>query len=419
MRIRKTTAADKTEVLKLYHQAKAYFKREGIDQWQTGYPDEECLNADISEGISFVAEEKGAVVATAVIMTGTDACYDRIWDGKWLSQAKEYGVIHRLVVAEDKKGNGIGVRLLNRAEGLCHARGMRYMRMDTHADNHAMQRLLVKCGYQKCGIVCVEDGTKRLGFEKKIDAPLLECCADSVESAVAAFEGGADRIELCSGLVIGGLSPSPALFDRVKEKVDIPVRVLLRPRFGDFLYTEEEMKLLEEEVREFGRRGADGVVIGCLAADGSLDMEKMKRLTEAAGSMKVTLHRAFDMAKEPFETLAAVKKLGIDTILTSGQEENARAGKELLAGLVKEAGGIDIMAGAGVEAGVIEELYEDTGVRAFHMSGKKTLSSDMVWRQKKVSMGLPGISEYEIYRTDSAKVAAAREVLDKMHKKIQ
>lgn len=416
MKLRKTRETDRTEVLKIYDQAKAYFKSQGIDQWQDGYPDEECLTADMEDGISYVVEENGAVIATAVIMVGKDACYDVIEDGEWLSHAEEYGVIHRVAVAEDKKGNGLGVWLLNRAEGMCRARGARYMRMDTHEDNLSMQRLLLKCGYQSCGIVYVEDGTKRIAFEKRVTAPLLECCADSVESAVAAFEGGADRIELCSGLVIGGISPSVALFERVKANVDIPVRVLLRPRFGDFLYTEEEMNILEEEVKEFGRRGASGVVIGCLKADGSLDVEKMERLVSAAGSMKVTLHRAFDMAKDPFEALEAAKKLGIDTILTSGQEENAWEGRKLLEELAEQAGELDIMAGAGVDAGVIEKLSEETSVRAFHMSGKKTLNSDMVWRQEKVSMGLPGISEYEVFRTDAGKVEEAKGVLDKMHK---
>lgn len=168
MEIRKTREADKSEILKIYDQAKAYFKSRGIDQWQNGYPDEECLTADMEDGISYVVEENGAVIATAAIMTGKDACYDVIEEGNWLSQAEEYGVVHRIAVAEEKKGKGIGVWLLNRAEGMCRARGVRYMRMDTHKDNLSMQRLLSKCGYQSCGIIYVEDGTKRIAFEKRI-----------------------------------------------------------------------------------------------------------------------------------------------------------------------------------------------------------------------------------------------------------
>ena len=165
---------------------------------------------------------------------------------------------------------------------------------------------------------------------------ILECCVDSVESAVAAKAGGADRIELCSGLVIGGLSPSKALFQKIREKVDIPIRTLLRTRFGDFCYTAYEHEILKEEVKMFRQLGADGVVIGSLTPEGNLHMEQMKELVEEAGEMKVTLHRAFDMCKNPLETLEQAKELGIDTILTSGQKNCASDGTELLKQLVEK-----------------------------------------------------------------------------------
>ena len=148
---------------------------------------------------------------------------------------------------------------------------------------------------------------------------ILECCVDSVESALAAQEGGADRLELCSALIIGGISPGIALFEQVKKYCELPVRVLLRPRFGDFLYTEHEFEILKKEVVLFREAGAEGVVIGCLTKDGSLHMERMKELMDAAGNMKVTLHRAFDVCAEPLETYRQAKALGIDTILTSWQ----------------------------------------------------------------------------------------------------
>ena len=128
-----------------------------------------------------------------------------------------------------------------------------------------------------------------------MDKYVLECCVDSVESALAAAEGGADRLELCSALVIGGVSPGLALFEQVSARCDLPVRVLLRPRFGDFLYTDYEFQILKREVSLFREAGAEGVVIGCLLEDGGLHMEQMRELIAEAVDMKVTLHRAFDV----------------------------------------------------------------------------------------------------------------------------
>ena len=191
---------------------------------------------------------------------------------------------------------------------------------------------------------------------------LLEVCADSVRSAVEAQAGGADRIELCSGLVIGGLSPSVAMFEQVKKNVDIPVRVLLRPRFGDFCYDGYEFETLKEEVCLFREAGADGVVIGILKPDGRLDTDRMKELVECAKSESksgkrpcaVTFHRAIDVCRSPYEALRQCIELGIDTILTSGQKDSAWNGRELLKELVREAAGeIEILAGAGISPEVI------------------------------------------------------------------
>ena len=146
---------------------------------------------------------------------------------------------------------------------------------------------------------------------------ILECCVDSVESAIEAEKGGANRIELCSALVIGGLSPSKALFEKVKEQVNIKIHVLLRPRFGDFCYTDFEHEIIKKEIKMFKELGADGVVIGTLKSDGSLNLGQMKELVEEADGMSITLHRAFDMCADPFRTLEEVKELGIHTILTS------------------------------------------------------------------------------------------------------
>ena len=131
----------------------------------------------------------------------------------------------------------------------------------------------------------------------------LEICTDSVASAVAAQKGGAKRIELCSGLVIGGLSPDPALFKVVRANTDLEIRTLLRPRFGDFCYDEYEFEMLKEEVQMYREFGADGVVIGILRPDGTMNVEQMEELVRISGDMKVTMHRAFDVCKDPYETM--------------------------------------------------------------------------------------------------------------------
>lgn len=244
---------------------------------------------------------------------------------------------------------------------------------------------------------------------------LLEVCADSVESAVKAQEGGADRVELCSGLVIGGLSPSPAMFRQIRMYTDLKIRVLLRPRFGDFCYDKYEFLTLKEETEMFRDLGADGVVIGCLRPDGMPDMEQMEELVKAAGPVGITMHRAFDVCRDPYEALEQCISLGIDTILTSGQKSSAWQGKELLADLEKRAAGrIAIMAGAGIGPEVIEKLAPYAGIRAFHMSGKKVIDSRMNFRREGVPMGIPGFSEFEIWQTDAGQVKRARTVLDKL-----
>lgn len=241
---------------------------------------------------------------------------------------------------------------------------------------------------------------------------VLEACVDSAASAESAARGGATRLELCENLVIGGTSPSEELFDLVQERAGLPVRVLLRPRFGDFCYTEDEFEIILRQVKRFSRRGADGVVIGVLKPDGTLDEERMARLIEAAGDVGVTLHRAFDVCRDPFEALAAAARLGVDTILTSGQQNACEEGAELLAALDRASGGKPrIMAGAGVSAEVIRRIGPQTGLTAFHLSGKKTVDSPMVYRRSGVSMGLKGLSEYEIWRCDEAAIRAAREAL--------
>lgn len=247
---------------------------------------------------------------------------------------------------------------------------------------------------------------------------VLECCIDSVNSAVNAEKGGATRLELCSNLIIGGTTPSPYLFKEVRKHTNLPIHVLIRPRFGDFCYDAYEKEIMCREIRMFRELGADAAVIGALRPDGTLDMEAMKMLREAAGKMKITLHRAFDVCKDPYAAMEEAISLGIHTILTSGQENNCLAGSRLLNDLLQKADGrIEIMAGAGVDAAAIRYLTGRMPLRCFHMSGKVTRDSSMKYRKQGVNMGLPSLSEFEIWETSEEKVREAREVLEKVWQK--
>lgn len=244
---------------------------------------------------------------------------------------------------------------------------------------------------------------------------MLEICVDSAESALAAAAAGAKRLELCANLIIGGTSPGISLYETIREHSDIPMNVLLRPRFGDFCYTDMEFEIICREVTAFREAGADGVVIGILKRDGSLDVERMKVLMDAAGNMSVTLHRAFDMCKDPFEALKQAKELGIHTILTSGQQNSAVKGTGLLKELVEQSGGSPaILAGSGVTPDNLEQLYRETGATQYHMSAKTVAESPMIYRKEQVNMGLSGISEYEIWRTDAEAVKRAVSVLESL-----
>ena len=241
---------------------------------------------------------------------------------------------------------------------------------------------------------------------------ILECCVDSVESAINAAKGGASRLELCSNLIIGGTTPDAALVKEIRKYTDIRIHALIRPRFGDFCYTQHEMEMMKFQIRALKEAGVEGVVIGVLDEEGNLDVPKMKELMQEAEGLSVTLHRAFDMCRNPYEAMEQAIALGIHTILTSGQKQSAWEGRELLAELIEKAQGrIDIMAGAGIGAKVIEQLLPVTKGSSYHMSGKVTLDSPMKYRKADVSMGLPSLSEYEIWQTSEDAVREAVDVL--------
>ena len=245
---------------------------------------------------------------------------------------------------------------------------------------------------------------------------ILEVCIDSLTSARAAIGGGADRLELCSALALGGLTPYTELLRQIRRESDIAIRCLMRPRAGDFLYTPEEIQLMAAQIRELKSGGADGFVIGCLTPEGNLDKEAMKPLIEAAGGTGLTLHRCIDVSRDPIQTYLDSMELGIDTVLTSGAKSNCLAGIHTIGKLLElrdQLNGPEILIGAGVKAPVIETiLAQYPQVRAFHMSGKIDLESGMIFRREEVPMGIPGLDEWHVQQTSEAAVRAARNVLD-------
>lgn len=246
-------------------------------------------------------------------------------------------------------------------------------------------------------------------------AKVLEICVDSLASARAAIRGGADRLELCSALAIGGLTPYEGLLRQIKEESDIPVRCLMRPRAGDFLYTPEELDLLRRQILQLKNAGADGFVIGCLTANGDLDREALMPLIEACGG-NITLHRCIDVSRDPVQTYLDARELGIDTVLTSGAASACLDGKAVIGQLLSlrdEANGPEVLIGAGVKASVIRQFRaEFPQALAFHMSGKTGIESGMVFRRQGIPMGLPGFDEWTLHQTGEQAVRDARLALD-------
>ncbi|OOG43227.1 copper homeostasis protein CutC [Rhodanobacter sp. C06] len=219
-----------------------------------------------------------------------------------------------------------------------------------------------------------------------MSARLLEVAANSVASALAAQAGGAGRVELCGALELGGLTPSQATIAMVRERLRIPLYVLIRPRAGDFLYDDDECEAMRRDIETCVALGCDGVVLGVLDADGDVDMERCYGLIAAAGHLGVTFHRAFDLMRDPRRALGDVIALGCERVLTSGGQASALEGASLIRELVAQAGDrIAIMPGAGVTAANLASLADATGAREFHASAKRQLASGMRHRPPRLA----------------------------------
>lgn len=239
----------------------------------------------------------------------------------------------------------------------------------------------------------------------------FEICANSVASCIAAQEGGANRVELCAGIPEGGTTPSYGMIRSARECISIALNVIIRPRGGDFLYSEEEINEMLYDIRVAKELGADGLVFGCLLPDGSVDKVNMARLMEAAGDTPVTFHRAFDHSSDPMQALEDIIELGCARILTSGCRPTALEGAGLLAKLVEKAGDrLIIMPGCGVKESNIAEIARLSGAREFHFSAREPVLSGMVFRNPEVAMGSED-DPYGTVQTTARRVAATIEPL--------
>ena len=247
-------------------------------------------------------------------------------------------------------------------------------------------------------------------------ASILEVAVDSLASARAAVAGGADRLELCGALAVGGLTPYAELLKQVRAESNINIRCLMRPRGGDFLYTKEEILMMAAQMENLRALGADGFVIGCLTPEGDLDGKAMEPMLKAAQGCGLTLHRCIDVSRDPCKTYLDAKALGFDTVLTSGAAGSSLKGMETIGKLLQlrdDCQGPEVLIGGGVKAGVISAFKERfPQARAFHMSGKADIESGMVFRREGVPMGIPGLDEWHIQQTDENNIRAARLVVD-------
>ncbi|MDO4165649.1 MAG: copper homeostasis protein CutC [Bacteroides sp.] len=217
----------------------------------------------------------------------------------------------------------------------------------------------------------------------------FEVCANSVESCMAAQAGGAHRVELCAGIPEGGTTPSPGEIAVAREVLEsCRLHVIIRPRGGDFLYSPTERRIMLKDIDYARRAGADGVVLGCLTAEGDIDVPFVQELMEAAQGMSVTFHRAFDVCRNPQEALEEIISLGCQRVLTSGQQPTAEQGIPLLKELERQAAGrITLLAGCGVNEGNIARIAKETGIHEFHFSARENIPSLMKHRNNNVSMG--------------------------------
>ena len=241
----------------------------------------------------------------------------------------------------------------------------------------------------------------------------VEICVDSPESAILAQSAGADRVELCDNLIEGGTTPGYGTIVTARKNIDIGLNVIIRPRGGDFLYSDLDYDIMRRDIDFCGECGANGIVIGILHADGTVDVERTAMLIEMAHPMEVTFHRAFDMIRDPFSGLEDVIATGANRILTSGHKNQVTDGTELIKQLVGKAHNrIIIMPGGGINISNIEMVARSTGASEFHFTGRKTIESSMTFRKEGIYMGgHPDVPEFSRKIADPDIIKGVIEIL--------
>jgi copper homeostasis protein len=241
----------------------------------------------------------------------------------------------------------------------------------------------------------------------------IEICCYNIASALTAQQAGADRVELCSSPGEGGVTPGPGTILLARKLLSVELYVMIRPRGGDFLYSDDEFETMLHDIEFAKKAGADGVVLGVLNPDGAVDIERTKRLAEAAHPLTVTFHRAFDMTPDPFQALEDVISAGAQRILTSGQMPTALKGAEVISEIVTKADTrISIMAGSGINDNNVLEVLERTGVNEIHLSAKKKFPSKMIFIKPGLSMGSTDTDEYRVMLPDGKMIALIRNLID-------
>jgi copper homeostasis protein len=238
------------------------------------------------------------------------------------------------------------------------------------------------------------------------EKPIIEICLESVESVIAAEQGGADRVELCSDLFEGGLTPTLGTFRTARRLSSLQLNVMIRPRGGDFCYSATEFAVMEEDAKIFKEEGADALVVGILNPDGTIDKERMQRIIEIANPLPITFHRAFDVTVNPYASLETLIDLGVQRVLTSGMEPTVMEGFRLLAQLVKKAGDrIIVMPGCGITERNFEFIKEQVKAKEYHLFLPRTHESSMVHRPDHIYRGgLLRQDEFLISHTDAKRV---------------
>lgn len=261
-----------------------------------------------------------------------------------------------------------------------------------------------------------KDGDSPLasGVGAKKHRGMLEICIDGVASARAAEAGGADRVELCANLPEGGVTPSAGMIRGVRGSFSGGLMVIIRPRGYDFLYSDDELEVMLHDIQVARELGADGVVIGCLTADGRVDRERCARLIEAAGSLDVTFHRAFDMTRDLFEAMADIRELGVRRILTSGGCADVPMGVPVIAELVRRAaGGMSLMPGGGVTPDNLTDIMTATGVQEIHLSARHAVRGGMTFQNPGCGMGAySAADEYGWREASEALIRQAKQGLN-------